>query len=104
MQSDTKVSEFMFSSPGAKERDKLKENNITHILSIHDTAEPQFPDVCTMCSKSFNTQQSHGLLETYYATISSICVCICSMYVLHDVLQDFMYKCIKIADSSNSDL
>lgn len=46
---------------GAKEKDKLKENKITHILSIHDTAEPQFPD-------------------------------------------DFMYKCIRIADSSNSDL
>ena len=32
---------------GAKEKEKLKENKITHILSIHDTAEPQFPSVCT---------------------------------------------------------
>ena len=30
---------------GAEEREKLKENNITHILSIHDTAVPQFPEV-----------------------------------------------------------
>ena len=32
---------------GAKEREKLKENKITHILAVHDNAAPEFPDVCT---------------------------------------------------------
>jgi len=32
--------------PGADGKEKLKEKGITHVLSIHDTAEPQHPDVC----------------------------------------------------------
>jgi len=31
---------------GADGKEKLKEKGITHVLSIHDTAEPQHPDVC----------------------------------------------------------
>jgi len=30
--------------PGADGKEKLKEKGITHVLSIHDTAEPQHPD------------------------------------------------------------
>jgi len=33
-------------TPGADGKEKLKEKGITHVLSIHDTAEPQHPDVC----------------------------------------------------------
>ena len=32
-------------SVGAKEKTKLLENKITHILSVHDNAKPLYPDV-----------------------------------------------------------
>ena len=34
----------------ASEKGKLKEKGITHVLSIHDTAEPQFPGVSSACA------------------------------------------------------
>lgn len=46
---------------GTNSKEKLKEHNITHILAIHDTAEPQHPE-------------------------------------------DYVYKCIKVPDSTYTDL
>lgn len=66
----------------ASEKGKLKEKGVTHVLSIHDTAEPQFPEVsCAFACAGVSCVE---------------CVLLC--------LKEFEYKCIKVSDTSYTNL
>ena len=71
---------------GANNKEALREHGITHVLAIHDSAKAEFPE----------------------ASVARVCVCVWDHFqrdtTLNSYLQDFEYKCIKVADSSSSDL
>lgn len=50
---------------GANQKEKLKEHSITHVLSIHDTAEAKHPTVSSHCCIHTHTHSmtTRGLLE-----------------------------------------
>ncbi len=66
---------------GANQKEKLTGCGITHVLAIHDTAEAHWPEV------------GH-----FYIMINV------SLLAVLIFLQDFTYKCIKVADNSSTDL
>lgn len=72
----------LFFSLGQDRKQKLQENNITHVLSIHDNAEPEYT-------------VSHNQLFIIKGV----------WLIIYHHLQDlFTYKCFKVSDMSSSDL